>query len=307
MVFPKFYDPAHVGQLYVPDIGVAVQEGYKTVLPRSEDDKNRSILVLVDPQIDFIHSEGALPVPGAVEDTRRTIEWIYRYTGSITTIAASLDSHVAIQIFLPSWWEDENGERPVPYTIIHDADVKAGKWKPTYEPEWSMQYVETLEKHAKKELMIWPYHCMLGTAGHAITSALVEAIAYHSGARHTQPIYLTKGQIPKTEYYSMLEPEVKVPNHPMGELNTSFLNMLNRYDRIFIAGQAKSHCVLETVNSIMRYFKGQMQIVSKIRVLTDCMSSVAHPTINFDALADRRFQEFASEGLKLLKSTDPLR
>jgi nicotinamidase-related amidase len=307
MTFPSFYDPARIGQLYVPNVGLAVDESYQAGHHRADEDKNRSILVLVDMQIDFIHADGALPVPGAIDDTRRLIEWLYKYTGSITAIAASLDSHVAIQIFLPSWWEDEHGDRPAPYTIISDDDVKSGRWKPVYEPEWSLSYVETLEKQAKKQLMIWPYHCMLGTPGHAITPALVEAIAYHSGARRTQPIYLTKGQIPKTEYYSMLEPEVKVPNHPMGELNTSFLNMLNRYDRIYIAGQAKSHCVLETITSIVRYFTGQMNIISKIRLLTDCMSPIPHTSVDFDAHTDAKFAEFAAEGIKMLKSTDPLR
>jgi nicotinamidase-related amidase len=105
----------------------------------------------------------------------------------------------------------------------------------------------------------------------------------------------------------MLEPEVKVPTHPMGELNTSFLNMLNRYDRIYIAGQAKSHCVLETITSIVRYFTGQMNIISKIRLLTDCMSPIPHTSVDFDAHTDAKFAEFAAEGIKMLKSTDPLR
>lgn len=307
MTFPNFYDPSRVGQLYVPDIGVAVQAGYQTNYHRADDDKTRSILLLVDEQIDFVHQDGALYVPGAEDDARRIIEWIFKYASSITTIAASLDSHVAIQIFLPSWWEDEHGNRPEPYTEITSEDVISGRWRATYEPEWSVHYIETLEKQAKKDLMIWPYHCMIGTPGHAITPALVEAIAFHSGARHTQPLYLSKGQIPKTEYYSMLEPEVKVPNHPMGELNTSFLTMLTRYDRVYIAGQAKSHCILETVASIMRYFRGQLNVISKLRVLIDCMSSVPHPTVDFDAAANEKFAEFEREGLKLLRSTEPLR
>lgn len=307
MTFPAYYDPTRVGRLYIPDIGASVFAGYQTGAYPADGDKNRSILVLVDEQIDFVHEEGALYVPGAIEDTRRIIEWIYTYTSSLTTIAVSLDSHVAVQIFLPSWWSDTAGTRPAPYTVIRSEDVAAGRWIPLYEPEWSVHYVDTLEKQAKKELMIWPYHCMIGTPGHSLTPSLVEAIAFHSGARRAQPIYLQKGQIPKTEYYSMLEPEVKVPNHPMGDLNSSFLNMLNRYDRIYIAGQAKSHCILETIASITRYFKGQLNVISKIRVLIDCMSPVAHPTIDFDAIATAKFAEFEQEGVKLLRSIDPLR
>ena len=53
----------------------------------------------------------------------------------------------------------------------------------------------------------------------------------------------------------------------MGNLNVSFLNMLASYDRIYIAGEAKSHCVLETVTSIMRYFADQPRIIDKFRIL----------------------------------------
>jgi nicotinamidase/pyrazinamidase len=307
MTIPAFYHPEKVGQLYMPDIMAAVNAGREANLPSGEEDAVKSLLILVDAQIDFVHADGALSVPGAVDDTRRTIEWLFEYAPRITNIAASLDSHTPNQIFFPAWWVDENGKHPAPYTVIHGADVDAGKWKPLYEPEWSIQYPHTLEKQAKKALMIWPYHTMIGTPGHALTPALVEAVAYHCAARRTQPVYLSKGQIPQTEYYSMLEPEVKVPNHPMGNLNTSFLNMVNRYDKVYIAGQAKSHCVLETIASMTRYFSGQMNVLRKLRVLIDATSSVVHPTIDFDAIANRAFAEFESQGVQMIKTSDPLR
>lgn len=307
MTFPAFYNPEKVGQLYMPDIMAAVDTGRTANLSSAENDAVKSLLILVDAQIDFVHADGALSVPGAIDDTRRTIEWLFEYAPRITTIAASLDSHTPNQIFFPAWWVGEDGKHPAPYTVIHSADVDAGKWTPLYEPEWSVQYPRTLEQQAKKELMIWPYHTMIGTPGHALTPALVEAIAYHCAARRTQPVYLSKGQIPQTEYYSMLEPEVKVPNHPMGNLNTSFLNMINRYDKVYIAGQAKSHCVLETVASMTRYFSGQMNMLRKLRVLIDATSSVVHPTIDFDAIANRAFAEFESQGVQLIKTSDPLR
>jgi len=99
--------------------------------------------------------------------------------------------------------------------------------------------------------------------------ALYEAIAYHSAARQTQPLFLSKGSIPQSEYYSMLEPEVKVPTHPLGGLNTAFLDMLGKYDLVYVAGQAKSHCVLSTMRSILHYFTAQPQVIAKLRFLMD--------------------------------------
>jgi nicotinamidase-related amidase len=264
------------------------------------------ILLLVDPQVDFIHQDGSLSVPGAVADTRRTIEWIFRNISELTSIAASLDSHIPTQIFYSTWWVDENGGQPAAFTPITSAEVDQQRWRPVFERQWSLTYVHLLETSAKKELMIWPYHTMIGTPGHSVTPALYEAIAYHSAARQSRPTFLHKGSIPKTEHYSLLEPEVKVPDHPQGDLNTEFLNMLCEYDLIYVAGQAKSHCVLETVASVMRHFHDQPEEIARWRILTDCMSSVAHPEIDFEAMADATFARYAELGLRLVTSADPI-
>jgi nicotinamidase/pyrazinamidase len=304
MTNPRFYDSKRVGQLYAPDMASVVDEGRAAGLSPAALDQERTILVLVDTQVDFVHADGALSVPGAVDDTRRTIEWIFRRVDRLTTIAASLDSHLPIQIFFPTWWADAAGQHPAPFTPISSADLTAGRWIPLYEQAWSVDYVERLEEQAKKELMIWPYHTLIGTTGHTLTPALYETVAYHSAARQAQPVFLTKGSIPKTEHYSILEPEVKVPEHPQGGLNTAFLDMLATYDRVYIAGQAKSHCVLETVTSIMRYFDGQPEAIDKLRVLIDCTSSVAHPQIDFDTMANKAFARFEAHGLRLITSQD---
>ncbi len=302
-MIPDYYLPEMVGRLYAPNAAAAVQAGRSAGMKPSSTDRLRTLLLLVDAQVDFVHDDGSLSVPGAVEDTRRTIQWLYRNAGEVTTIAASLDSHVPIQIFFPTWWADEAGHHPGPYTTITSHEVDHGRWRPLYEPEWSHEYVERLERNSRKELMIWPYHVLIGTVGHSLCPTLYEAIAFHTAARQSQPIFLAKGSIPKTEHYSMLEPEVKVPESALGSLNVAFLSMIATYDRVFIAGQAKSHCVLETVSSMMRYFQDRPDTIAKLRVLMDCTSSVAHPDIDFDAQANEAFAAFAEQGLRLTHST----
>lgn len=307
MNFPTFYDPAKVGSLFVPQTEAAVLEGQKLKLKPSSSDTDRILLLLVDAQVDFIHEDGALSVPGAVDDTRRTIEWIFTNLEKITTIAASLDSHIPIQIFYPTWWINDAGEHPAPFTLISSADVVEGQWQPLYEKEWSKTYVTDLEVKAKKALTIWPYHTMMGTPGHAITPALYEAIAYHAAARNTQPQFLAKGMIPKTEHYSIFEPEVKVSDEPLGTVNVEFLDMIATYHRVYIAGQAKSHCVLETVTSLFQYFGDKApEQIDRWRIMSDCTSSVVHPEIDFDALANKQYAEFEAQGLQLVNATDLL-
>ncbi len=303
---PDFYNPLQVGKLYIPHTAEVIDAARTANVPPANMDQRQVMLLLVDPQVDFVHEDGALSVPGAVDDTSRTIEWIFRNLGQITGIAASLDSHIPTQIFFSSWWINEAGEHPAPFTPITGEDVNKGIWQPVFEEQWSRSYIYKLENNAKKELMIWPYHTMIGTPGHTITPALYEAIAYHSAARQSQPSFLHKGFIPKTEHYSLLEPEVKVPEDPQGDLNVEFLSMLSEYDLIYVAGQAKSHCVLETVSSVMRHFHNQPEQIARWRVLTDCMSSVAHPRIDFEAAANAILSRYAEQGLHLVKSTDPI-
>ncbi|MEL6268338.1 MAG: nicotinamidase [Chloroflexota bacterium] len=300
MTFPDFYNAARVGELYTPDVPAATAAGSRAGLGPAAEDSKRTMLLLIDVQVDFAHPSGSLFVPGAVEDTQHTIEWIYNNAESITSIAASLDSHTPIQIFHPLWWADADGNHPAPYTVVSADEVAAGTWKPLYEKAWSTQYVRALEEDAKKQLMIWPFHTLIGTPGHNLMPALYEAIAFHSAARQAEPQMITKGTIPKTEYYSMLEPEVKIPDHPLGTINREFVDDLATYDRIYITGQAKSHCVLETTSSLVKYFSDRPDILQRIHLLKDFTSSVVHPEIDFDAIAEDAIAGFEQKGVQVV-------
>ncbi len=307
MVFPDFYATERVGKLLRPDVPQAIAAGQTAGLKPSTSDRQRILLLLVDAQVDFIHEDGSLSVPGAVDDTRRTIEWLFAHASEITGIAASLDTHFPFQIFYPTWWVDADGSPPRPYTQISAADVDAGRWRPTREVNWSCEYVHRLEEGSRKVLTIWPYHTMLGTPGHAITPALYEAIIFHTAARDAKPVFLTKGTIDKTEHYSILEPEVKVPDEPQGTLNMAFVDMIAGYDLVYFAGQAKSHCVLETIRSLVNHFGAtRPDLVARWRLLEDCTSSVAHPEIDFEAIADRQLAEFEQQGLRRIYTRDPI-
>src|SRR5579859_367507 len=305
MDFPSLYDPEKVGQLYVPDVAGFYEAGQHTYLLPAVQDKPRILAWLVDVQVDFVFPApvGHLSVPNAVEDTRRTVEWLYRNVQSITHIAASLDTHFPFHIFYPSWWQNDQGEHPAPYTIVSAEDVHSGKWKAVTEPEWSRYYVDTLESGGKKQLMIWPFHCIEGTVGRALVPALSEAIVYHSAARMDQPTYLPKGTIAQTEFYSVVEPEVKYPDHPEGRLNTRFLEIVEGFDLIYIAGQARSHCVLETMHSIVRHFSANnSDVLGKIRFLNDCTSSIP----GFEETTEAQLKRFEAQGVIMVDSTAPL-
>lgn len=308
-MLPSYYSPDQVGKFYVPDTAAAIAAGQTAGWkPAAGDEKGfkRIALFTVDAQVDFVHMDGALSVPGAIEDVRRLIELIYHEGYRITTIVPTIDTHYPFMIFFPTWWRDKQGEMPAPFTVITEEDIKKGVWQAVVDPVWSHSYVGKLAQTGKQALMIWPFHCMDTSPGICLVPPLFEAIMYHAAARHSQPIVVHKGQIPQTEFYSPLRPEVDVPNVPGGTINTPVLNILAGHEEIWVAGEAKSHCVLEAMKTLVDYFgPTQPEVLQRISFLMDCTSSVVHPKVDFEAISQKELERMAkNHGVKLVKSTD---
>lgn len=301
--FPRFYSPQRIGTLFNPDMASIADHASNAGLPPAAQDRRNVHLLLIDMQVDFCHPNGSLYVPGALGDVQRVVEFIYRNAAHISQITCSLDSHLPSQIFLPGWWADASGNHPAPFTIISAQDVQRGRWQPLVEPAWSQEYLARLEQDHKKLLTIWPYHVLIGSPGHMLDPELWSAVFWHSVARKTQPTWLSKGSIPRTEHYSIIQPEVPAPDVPGGGKNQAFLDELAQADLIIVAGEAESHCVLATVEDLVDEFRDQTDMLRKILLLRDCTSPVVHPEIDFRAIAAARLAEFERMGLRLVDST----
>jgi len=304
--YPPFFNPSQVGRVYRPNVATAIAEGRKAGWMASSRDKRKICLFLVDMQNDFCLLDGALPVPGALDDARRVIDLIYSQGDKVTTIAPTMDTHKPMQIFFSPWWANARGENPEPFTIITEEDIRQGVWRAVIMSRWSHWYISELKRTGKNDLMIWPYHCMDGSEGADLLSPVYEAIMYHSAARYTQPHVLHKGMIAQTEHYSPLRPEVDVDGVIGGGVNTDFLNVLQSHDVILVAGEAKSHCVLAAMETLVEYFgANEPDVLSRIYFLTDCTSSVVHPAVDFEAIANKRLAEMQrNHGIQLVKSTE---
>jgi nicotinamidase/pyrazinamidase len=304
--FPGFYDPSRIGTLFYPDMAAIAADAAAAGLPPADEDRSTLHLVLIDMQVDFCHALGNLYVPGALDDIRRTIEFIYRNAARITRITCSLDSHLPSQIFSAIWWADQSGNHPAPFTIISWQDVQSGTWRPLVDPEASRAYVRQLEGQHKKQLCIWPYHTLMGSIGHALDPELWSAVVWHSLARKAQPQWLPKGRVALTEHYSIVQPELPVPGEPGGSKNLAFLVDLVEADTIVVAGEAESHCMLETLEDLVQEFGDRPDILRRILVLRDCTSPVSHTEIDFHAVALSRFADFERKSIHFVDSTDPL-
>jgi len=316
---PGFYDPDRVKELYLeraPMVAEAASEYRRqNKIQPSGRDRFRIAAFGVDCQVGFCLPGASLFVPGAVEDTQRTLAWLYANLDRITALHFSLDTHRVFQIFHPAWWNDKDGKHPTPFTTITCEDVRAGRWMPISHPRESLEYCKKLEQTGKYVLTIWPYHTLLGSASHALVPALMEAAIFHSVARFHQTHFETKGTHSLTENYSVLSPEVReLSGGPVGSFNTAFFKLLMEHDRIYVFGQAKSHCVLSTLKDIQHEISASDPgLADRVWILEDATSPVPPPPINplppeldFPKIADRTFEEFKKAGMHVVKTTDPV-
>jgi len=319
MPLPSFYEPSQVGQLYLEEAAVVAEAAKKYKEAHGIRDASEDSIKIagfgIDCQVGFCVPGASLFVPGAVEDTQRTISWMYRNINKITNLFFSLDTHSVHQIFHPSWWVDQEGNHPAPLTPISKDDVKTGRWRTVQHQEASLEYVERLEQQGKYVLTIWPYHTLLGGLSHALVPSLMEAAMFHALVRGEETRFELKGREPLTENYSVLSPEVEeLGGKRVGAFNQNFYDVLMAYDRVYVFGQAKSHCVLSTLDDLLTKIQSESpDLVGKIWILEDAMSPVPAPpleplpdALNFPAIADRAMERFASAGMHIVKTTDDI-
>lgn len=326
---PKFFNPEKVAQFwrvpYQERAKQAEQWAEKYQLKPAAKDEVKTCLLLIDVQNTFCLPEFELFVGGqsgrgAVEDNVRLCEFIYGNLGKISKIIPTLDTHTTMQIFHPIFWVNESGQHPTPAaTIITPEDVEKGLWRVNpavahevmygnYSAlqEYAYYYVSQLTQRGKYPLTIWPYHSMLGGIGHSLVSAVEEAIFFHSIARQSQTRYELKGDNPLTENYSVLQPEVmeNEKGDAIATKNTALIAALLEFDQVFIAGQAKSHCVAWTIEDLLTSIQEKdPSLAQKVYLLEDCTSPVVVPgVVDYTPQADEAFARFAQAGMQVVNT-----
>jgi nicotinamidase-related amidase len=327
---PKHFEPSRVGEVWRVPYEDRAREAEawadKHDLGPAAEDTFRLCLLAVDIQNTFCIPDFELFVAGrsgtgAVDDNRRLCEFIYRNLGTITQIYPSLDTHHAMQVFHAIWVVDEYGDHPAPYTLVSVDDVKAGRWRMNpvvaealgidvdYAERHLAHYTQQLAEGGKYNLTIWPYHAMLGNIGHALVSAVEEAVFFHSIARHSQPDFQVKGNNPLTEHYSMLGPEVTEgpDGDRLGGKNTELIEKLHTFDVVVVAGQAKSHCMAWTIDDLLEEEAAGERLAERTYLLEDCTSPVVVPGfVDYTDEADAAFERYAAAGMHVVRSVDPI-
>lgn len=334
LITPSFYDPKAVSNMfrYVP---YSVVEAEALVARERENitlaatDTLRVALLPIDVQLTFCDPAAQLYVggrsgTGAVDDSRRLCDFIYRNARVITRIHPTMDTHRRAQIFHSAMWLDAQGRQVPPYSLITLDMVESGQvqinprvvysvlGKPSgfpYLQQYARHYVKTLTLEGKYALFVWPYHAMLGGIEHAFVPSVHEAFFYHNVLRESETSHEIKGGNPLSENYAITHPEVTLDHfgRAIGARNQKFLEALFNYDAVIICGQAKSHCVAWTIAGVLEDIqKRDASLAKKIYLVEDLCSPVVTKDIDFTDMADEAFARFAKAGMHVVRSTTPM-
>lgn len=256
---------------------------------------SKCALLIIDAQKDFCYNTGSLYVPGAENDVKVIGDFIRRNKLNIDYIGLTMDSHQVVDISHPSFWQDKNGNPPSPFTLISVADIESGKWAPRYWANESIKYIKELDAQKEYQHCIWPEHCIMGTDGAAIVDEVMKPVIEWCREGNVFKI-VAKGTHPLTEHFGAFRANIEIPGYPETHINMELINELSTYRQVFFAGEAKSHCVANTVKQAIQF----PDLAKKMVILEDCMSNVP----SFEHLADDIYNDAKAAGVQFMNAKD---
>lgn len=262
----------------------------------------KNALLIIDPQNSFCNpgdsngnNKGSLYVNGADKDMKRLANWIRKNKQAINYMAITIDSHQPNDIAHPNFWQDKDGNFPAPFTVIKSKDVENGVWTPRFDPKRCLEYLKKLETNGEYPHLIWPVHCVIGSESAAIYQPLMDAILeWTVQGKFYQTV--TKGTYPFSEHFGAFKAQIPDVDRPETQLNQGLIKTLETYQNVYLAGEAKSHCV---ANSLKQILDEAPSLATKFIILQDAMSNVT----GFETIADPIYNKAKQMGVKFSDTT----
>lgn len=220
---------------------------------QKEKAPEKSALLIINPQNDFYPANGDIKkgsIGGrrAKSEMKRLLQFMCR-TPEIGHVIIHMGNRPRNHIGHPSFWIDDFGKHPKPYTVITLDDIENDKWQPVRHRDaaFVVKYAKRLQKYGRPDITIWPYHVIKGTRGHEIVPELKNFI----DDAGLSVEYIEKAESPYTEFYSVFKAEVPLKNDPSTQLDRQLINRLKGFDRVYISGVLLSHCVNHSVRDLI--------------------------------------------------------
>lgn len=265
--------------------------------------KKTRALLIIDPQNCFMDIKGApLPVAGADADMNRLAALVMGDAEKFDAIFVSLDTHPVDHIAHAVRWVNWEGKHPDPFTIISYDDVLHGVWRATNPADqaWQLEYTRLLAKTSGRAVCIWPVHGQEGMWEHRVHDGLMHALGHFEYVTDHKVRYYKKGMARDTEQYGLFAADVPLHGDASTYLNTALIDEIDAFDEKLIAGEASSHCVMDSFNQIGAHVG--MDRIHTYTLIDDCMSPVGRVPDgpDFPRLASEWQMEMAKLGVNLI-------
>ncbi len=293
------------------------EEAFASYLGSLTDDQRQA--VLEGYAIAGIAAPGALYVPGAHDDMIRVAQMIERIGDKLDDIHVTLDSHHLVDVAHPIFLVDSKGQHPNPFTIVSASDVKNGLWRttqPAFQNRTSMEaafpekprdgfeeYVQGLESNGRYPLCVWPPHTLIATWGYSVHPELMKSLLKWEES-FAMVDYVTKGSNFWTEHYSAVQADVPDPDDAGTMLNMDLIETLEDADIILLSGEARSHCLANTVTDIANNF-GEDNI-KKMVLLKDATTDVPDQpgSTMFKDMGEQFVADMRGRGMQISTTTE---
>ena len=136
----------------------------------------KKLLLVVDPQNDFVDPHGSLYVQDGNLAVGELIKFITNGIDDSTDIVLTQDTHFSYNLGHECFWDSN---RPLdPFTKITAEDIETGQVVPKSTDLLEDWRKSTIIQAAQEQggITIWPEHCIYGTWGWAFPDSLIKAI-----------------------------------------------------------------------------------------------------------------------------------
>lgn len=270
-----------------------------------KDDKKKnkkSTLLLLDPQVDF-HFGGTCAIQGADQDSEKIAELIKDNIDKIDEIFVTLDSHHRLHIAHSYFWINNAGESPPPYTEITLEHMSNKTWFPRNEVAYDKcyDYLKALEngKEGRKQLLIKPEHCLIGTEGHSVVSCVNDALQEWAKQRLRKVNYFLKGMNCYTDMNSAFVADVEIPEDPSTFLDPNMLKKLFSRDKLILCGSKMSPCLIFTTRDIVNNWSGDL---TKLIVVRD--GEYNKQAVTMKTISDSFWEFLDDKKINICRSTE---
>lgn len=264
-------------------------------------------------------SPGELYIDGAEEDCERAaifLRWLGRRA---TEVTLSIDTHDKMHIAHPMHWEYQGGEHPKPFSTLSGRvplqHVSSGtpndgdsfkrddrSLLTTSVPEMyegSQSHVSEQEPWGR--LTVWPEHCLTGSFETMIWPSILDAVHRWQTLVKKPVTWIRKGQTLQSEQFGIFRLAGASKFTVRG---ARILGRMAKADRIYVMGQARSHCVGESLSQMQDYFQATFgvrnKLMSKVYLVGDCTRDVP----SFEEESAARIRNLVNHGMKIVTTAE---